>query len=184
MVELALNKLAFQFFLTFKEFSMKKPLLMLALGLSTILNSAYAVTYDATPSGDGYQFSSSFSGDTSFDDYIRFSTEGQQTILASISGSSGTNFTFTSFNLLDADKNLIATGSVLNGSPKIAFGFLESVQYGDFFLHVVGSTVGASAGYNGTITTTLVPEPGSYALMLAGLGLIGVIARKKVRDKV
>jgi hypothetical protein len=163
---------------------MKKPLLMLALGLSTILNSAYAATYDATPSGDGYQFSSSFSGDTSFDDYIRFSTEGQQSIVASVSGSSGTNFTFTTFNLLDADKNLVATGSVLNGSPKVAFGFLESAQYGNFFLHVVGNTVGSAAGYNGTITTSLVPEPGSYALMLAGLGLIGVIARKKSRETV
>ncbi|MGQ2964726.1 FxDxF family PEP-CTERM protein [Methylophilus sp.] len=163
---------------------MKKPLLMLALGLSTILNSAYAATYDATPSGDGYQFSSSFSGDTSFNDYIRFSTEGPQSIIASVSGSSGTTFTFTTFNLLDLDKNLVATGSVLNGSPKISFGFLESAQYGNFYLHVVGSSVGATAGYNGTITTTLVPEPGSYALMLAGLGLIGVIARKKVRETV
>jgi hypothetical protein len=165
---------------------MKKPLLMLALGLSTILNSAYADTYDATISGDGYQFSSSFSGNNSFDDYIRFSTEGLQNIVASISGSSGNSFKFTTFNLLDGDKNLVATGSVLNGSPKVAFGFLESAQYGSFYLHVVGNSVGDTAGYNGTITTTTasVPEPGSYALMLAGMGLIGVIARKKARETV
>lgn len=162
---------------------MKKPLLMLALGLSTVLNSAYAATYDATPSGDGYQFSSSFSGDTSFDDYIRFSTEGFQNIVASISGSADTTFSFTSFNLLDADKNLVATGSVLNGTPKVSFGFLESSQYGNFYLHVVGSNTGATTGYNGTITmSTAVPEPESYALMLAGLGLVGVIARKKARE--
>lgn len=164
---------------------MKKPLLMLALGLCTVFNSAYAATYDATLSGDGYQFSSSFSGDTSFDDYIRFSTEGFQNIVASISGSAGTTFSFTTFNLLDADKNLVATGSVLDGIPKVSFGYLESSQYGNFYLHVVGNSVGATAGYNGTITTTTaVPEPEGYALLLAGLGLVGVIARKKVRETV
>lgn len=159
---------------------MKKPLLMLALGLCTVFNSAYAATYDATPSGDGYQFSSSFSGTTSFDDYIRFSTEGLQNIVASISGSSSNTFTFTTFNLLDADKNLVATGSVLNGTPKVSFGYLESTQYGNFYLHVIGSSVGATTGYNGTITTTTaVPEPESYGLLLAGLALVGVMARKK-----
>ncbi len=164
---------------------MKKPLFMLALGLCTVLNSAHAATYDATPSGDGYQFSSSFSGTTSFDDYIRFSTEGLQNIVASISGSSSNTFTFTTFNLLDADKNLVATGSVLNGTPKVSFGYLESTQYGNFYLHVIGSSVGATTGYNGTITTTTaVPEPESYGLLLAGLTLVGVMARKKVRENV
>lgn len=158
---------------------------MLALGLCTVLNSAHAATYDATPSGDGYQFSSSFSGTTSFDDYIRFSTEGLQNIVASISGSSSNTFTFTTFNLLDADKNLVATGSVLNGTPKVSFGYLESTQYGNFYLHVIGSSVGATTGYNGTITTTTaVPEPESYGLLLAGLTLVGVMARKKVRENV
>jgi hypothetical protein len=161
---------------------MKKSLLLLAFGLSTVLNTAYAATYDATLSGDGYQFSSSFSGDTSFNDYIRFNTEGLQNIVASISGSSSTAFTFETFNLLDANKNLVATGSVLNGTPKVSFGYLESAQYGNFFLHVVGNSVGATTGYNGTITTftaAAVPEPETYALFLAGLGLMGLMGRKK-----
>lgn len=161
---------------------MKKFLFILAIALSTAINSAYATTYDATLSGDGYQFSSSFSGTTSFDDYIRFSTEGLQNLVASISGSSSKTYSFTAFNLLDSDKNLVATGSVLNGTPKVSFGYLESTQFGNFYLHVVGSSVGATTGYNGTITltnATTVPEPGSYALLLAGLGLVAVIIRKK-----
>jgi hypothetical protein len=164
---------------------MKKSLLMLALGLSTVLNSAYAATYDATPSGDGYQFSSSFSGTSSFDDYIRFSTEGLQNIVASVSGTAGSTFSFETFNLLDSDKNIVATGSVLNGTPKVSFGYLESQQYGNFYLHVVGSNVGSTTGYNGTITsTTAVPEPETYALFFAGLGLMGVMSRKKARETV
>ncbi len=158
---------------------------MLALGLSTAFSNVYAATYDAVLSGDGYQFSSSFSGDTSFDDYIKFSTEGFQNVVASISGSSSKTFTFSVFNLLDADKNLVATGTVLNGTPKVAFGYLETAQYGDYFLHVVGQSFGATTGYNGTITvTTAVPEPEGYALMLGGLALVGVLGRKKSRKNV
>ncbi|HSI45155.1 MAG TPA: FxDxF family PEP-CTERM protein [Methylophilus sp.] len=166
---------------------MKKPLLVLAIGLSTVLNSAYAATYNATPSGNGYQFSSSFSDDSSFnfDDYISFSTAGLQNIVASVSGSGGSAFSFETFNLLDADKKLVATGSVLNGTPTVSFGFLESTQFGNFYLHVVGSSVGATSGYNGTITTAAaVPEPETYALLLAGLCLVGIVGRKKMRETV
>ncbi len=163
---------------------MKKSLLVMALGLCTVLNSAYAETYDATLSGDGYQFSNSFSGTTAFDDYIFFSTEGMQNIVASVSGTGSEAFSFDVFNLVDEDKNLVATGSVFNSSAHIAFGALETSQYGNFYLHVVGNTMGGTAGYNGTITNFVaaVPEPETYALMLSGLGLIGLITRRKMRD--
>jgi len=163
---------------------MKKPILFMALGLSIAFNSAYADTYDATLSGDGYQFSNSFSGSTNFDDYISFSTEGLQDIVASISGTGSKAFSFDTFNLLDSDKNLVATGSVFNTSAHIAFGELETTQYGNFYLHVVGTSEGGTAGYNGTITNFVaaVPEPETYALMLSGLGLIGLITRRKMRD--
>ncbi|SDK39475.1 PEP-CTERM protein-sorting domain-containing protein [Methylophilus rhizosphaerae] len=163
---------------------MKKPLLLMALGLCTVLNSAYADTYDATLSGDGYQFSNSFSGSTAFDDYISFSTEGLQNIVASVSGTGSDAFSFDTFSLVDGDKNLVATGSVFNSSAHIAFGALETTQYGNFYLHVVGTSQGGTAGYNGTITNFVaaVPEPETYALMLSGLGIIGLIARRKMRD--
>jgi hypothetical protein len=160
---------------------MKKPLLFLALGLCTALNTAYADTYDATISGDGYQFSNSFSGSTSFNDYISFFTEGQQNIVASVSGTGSDSFSFKEFNLLDADKNLLATGTVFNGSSQVSFGYLDSNQSGTFYLQVVGDSVGNTAGYNGTIITfnSAVPEVQTSALVLAGLGLIGFVGRRK-----
>lgn len=163
---------------------MKKPLLLLALGLSVAITNAYADTYDATISGDGYQFKNSFAGTTDFDDYIFFSTEGTQNILASVSGTGGTSFTFKEFNLLDSNKNFITSGSVFNSTARISFGSLESSQLtGNFYLQVVGSSVGTTAGYNGTILTTAVPEAETAALMLAGLGMIGLASRRKSSEK-
>lgn len=160
---------------------MKKPLLLLAFGLCTAFSNADAATYNATPSGDGYQFSNSFSGSTTFEDYVLFSTDGLKSIVASVSGTGNTAFSFTGFNLLDADKNLISSGSVSNLNARIAFGGVESSQQsGNFYLQIIGSSEGATAGYNGTITTiTAVPEPGTYALMLAGVGIIGLLRRTK-----
>lgn len=158
---------------------MKKTLFALGLGLCIFFNNAYAATYDATVSGDGYIFNHSFSGDNSFNDYIAFTTEGIQNIIASVSGT-GATFTFTGFNLLDADKNLIETGDVFNVNSQVSFGFASSVQEGKYYLQVIGESTGATAGYTGNITlATVVPEPETFALMLPGIALLAFKTRRK-----
>jgi hypothetical protein len=159
---------------------MKKSLLVLALGFSGLINSAYAATYAATTSGDGYTFAASYSGTTTFHDYVSFSTLGLEEIIASISGTGSKTFTFTSFNLLDSTYSLVATGDILSGGAKASFGVIDSLGAGSYYLEVAGKSVGATAGYNGTITLTPVPEPETNALMLAGIGMLGLIARRKL----
>ncbi|WP_018986489.1 FxDxF family PEP-CTERM protein [Methylophilus methylotrophus] len=165
---------------------MKKTALLIAFGLSTLfINPSYAATYEATQAGGGYVFSNSFSGNTSFDDYIAFSTDGLQQVLASVSGT-GATFNLQEFNLLDENKNLVMNGSVFNsGSTNLSFGFANSIQQGSYYLQVVGESSGTNASYAGTITlANAVPEPETMALMLSGLGLIGVAGRRKMREKV
>lgn len=163
---------------------MKKTLLGLVLGVCMFFNNAYAITYDATVSGDGYIFNHSFSGDTSFNDYVAFNTEGIQNIIASVSGT-GTSFTFTGFNLLDSNKNLIETGTVFNVDSQISFGFVKSVQEGNYYLQVIGESTGATAGYTGSITlATAVPEPETFTLMLPGIALMALRSRKRITKSV
>ncbi len=50
----------------------------------------------------------------------------------------------------------------------------------DYLLTVTGVQGGAGTGnYAGQLSVTPVPEPETYALMLAGLGLMGFIARRR-----
>ena len=52
-----------------------------------------------------------------------------------------------------------------------------------FVLTLSGNTNIPNVGYHGTITVTAVPEPETYALLLAGLGLMGTIARRRSNKK-
>ena len=51
---------------------------------------------------------------------------------------------------------------------------------GNYYLKVIGETNGTSGGlYTGAISVTAVPEPESYAMLLAGLGVMGAIAVRR-----
>ncbi len=60
------------------------------------------------------------------------------------------------------------------------FGNLGLVTIAIDSIGVVSSPIGSVGGnVYGTVTVTPVPEPGTYALMLAGLGAIGLVARRR-----
>jgi hypothetical protein len=44
---------------------------------------------------------------------------------------------------------------------------------------VTGARTGAGANFNGQLVLTPVPEPETYALLLAGLGIVGFVASRR-----
>jgi hypothetical protein len=60
------------------------------------------------------------------------------------------------------------------------FDFTKYPTVTDYYFTVSGGTVGSGYGaYGLTITAGVVPEPAEYAMLLAGLGLVGMIARRR-----
>ncbi len=145
-----------------------------------------AITGDST----GY-FGGTHSGTGTFNDVFNFtpaSVEGLTTALLSSFSISGKGVTFNSASLNGV--SLIAA-TPLNPVPGLTvYGMALGAQQftGPLQLLVSGNSTGTINSYTGSLFVESgvpipppVPEPQTYAMLLAGLGLLGVAAHRKAK---
>ena len=177
------------------------PIKALSLALSltafTSINakaSTLNLTTDLNPDvlGEQFQFANNFVGGTSFSDVINLNVTPSRDLLATASGTSSSQINFTAFDLYSGvfggASTLVALGDVISPFPQLTFGFLTTQDLvGTYYILVEGAHLGSSS-YNGNITLTAseiinppseVPIPASLPLMAAGLGLFGLMSRRK-----
>jgi len=170
----------------------KFKLATLALAFSASLVSISSQAAVLTLGGDTnvssfseqYQFSNNGISADAFTDYVLLDVTPYRDLTASLSSTSTNAFTFQTFGLYTGDINgfntLVQAGTVGNIFANLSIGGLQETGLGgSYFLKITGTQSGTGS-YNGNITlTSAVPEPETYGMMLAGLGLMGFVARRR-----
>ena len=162
---------------------MKLKAVFVAGAIAALATSAFAndVNTDADIMNGTSGFTITHFNSNPFTDTITFANMSNVFASASIvtvSLGAGQNIDFTSAMLGTTALTLVTNGPA-------EFGFVGSAGpfTGDIVLTVMGTTDagagGKNATYSGTLNVTPVPEPETYALMLAGLGAIGFMARRR-----
>lgn len=144
-----------------------------ATGAFTVNSGSFALWLDTTPDRD-------FAGDSGFNN-------GVQILAGTIEGGEGfAGPTFGAGNLVarvtSYDTSVYSPDTILGGESAFVF---RNRAVDQPFLNTITSVQGNSTtggleyAADGNLILTAIPEPESYALMLAGLGLIGFIARRR-----
>lgn len=150
------------------------------LGVDPTDDNAYSVTHDVSSFYDVFTFSLSTASDTI--------SSAVSLLLPGLGGNPSSyeidNGTLTLFSDPDGDGALGANVQIASTAFGDSNGVLtaNNVAAGTYFWAVAGDAVGTNGGvylYSAN-TAAVVPEPETYAMMLAGLGLIGFIGRRRL----
>ncbi|MFC0254059.1 FxDxF family PEP-CTERM protein [Massilia consociata] len=176
---------------------MKKSLIAAIVLASASFGSSAVMAQDVvgnTPQALNLIDNSAFFGDTfnadnqgaTFADRFTFTIDGDigmnlNAIISSISGSADTGLDITGLALYGENDTLIASGtSQMSGAMDVWSISANNLAAGDYYLRVSGNLVSdAGASFGGAVMLAPVPEPETYGMMLAGLGVLGFLARRR-----
>ena len=133
----------------------------------------------------GDSFAMNNDGDT-FMDQFTFNVTGTtpmslDAIVSSISRTASTGLDITGLGLFTSTGTLLSSGVMgSSGARDIWTLSADSLAAGSYYLQVSGSMMSNTSGsFGGSMMLNPVPEPETYGMMLAGLGVVGFLARRR-----
>ena len=121
--------------------------------------------------------------DNSDESFLMTLAAGTYTVSYALDGKNLTKFaqTWLSYdgNRSWTDSTDVKLGSVTSGGTHAADTYTFTLAKTDRVYFNVDALRAKNLGYTGTLTVTAVPEPASTALFLAGLGALGLLARRR-----
>ena len=146
------------------------------------------ITMDGLFTGDfGSGFGTKHAGDTFLDKFTFDVTGSPLEFSASLTSTANKvngGLNISSFSLFTSTGTLIGTGTGTVGQVDRFSVSNDVLGVGSYYLQVGGNVLSTSgARFDGNISLSPVPEPETYAMMLAGLGLVGFAARRRKAAK-
>ena len=144
------------------------------------------LVFDNNTAFFGSLFTGNNSGNT-FSDRFDFNLASGGSIVAdllSMSGNANNGLDITGYALYGTS-GLILNGNQLSTGQTDSWSLTSNVlAAGDYYLLVTGSSVSNAAGkFYGSVAVSPVPEPATYGMLLAGLGLIGFMGRRRTQHR-
>ena len=162
---------------------------------ATFLPQANASTValgNITPGADQSLWGAFFGGNPkagAFDDFFTFTVSNVFTsyditgsTITSASTFTGKADTFSYFALETSTGTVLETGVVGIDGTGHATAYLPdsfSIGNGNYRLELQGTSSGHVANYGGSISISAVPEAAEWSMMLLGLSLVSMVARRK-----
>ena len=102
-------------------------------------------------------------------------------IVASITQTAATGLDITGVSLYSGAGDLITAGTLgSSGAMDIWTLSADSLALGNYYLQVSGTMVSnTGASFGGSVMLAPVPEPETYGMLLAGLGITAWVARRR-----
>lgn len=118
-----------------------------------------------------FSFTTDFSSTVFSNDYY-FSIADTADVIGSV-GAVNNSVTFADILI-----NGVSVGPLVPNNNGLGFT-VAGLEAGSFTLTVKGTAAAGFSGYVGSIYAQPVPEPESVAMLLAGLGVVGVVAARR-----